>query len=167
MKKQTKQKRSKSKKSDKEQIDAGAEEIRQAKKEAKAAKEKRTKKKTEAALLEPVVIPASTRPIQEILADHVTVLPGHIGLKLSDDTPIEESLRILDWTTTLSDHVGFLIGDVINYGDTKWGEKYAAALNQTGRAYTTLVTYARTAKKIPIESREAALSFSLHVEAAK
>ena len=80
-------------------------------------------------------IPESTRPIPDIIREHVTVLPGHIGLKLSNNTPIEESLSILDWTTTLSEHCRFMIGDVVNFGFTKFGvKKYERALHQTGRA---------------------------------
>jgi hypothetical protein len=134
------------KKSDKAKLAKGAEDIK------KAEKEK--------ASLEPVVIPESTRPIKDISADRVTLLEGHIGLKLAEDTPIEENLRILEWTTQLSDHVGFMIGDVLNFGSTKWGNKYKAAVNQTGLAYTTLANYASVAKAVPAGKRVAALSFS-------
>src|SRR5437660_4379553 len=106
-------------KKDKAKLAAGAVEIRKAQKLV--------------AMPSPVVIPESTRPIKEILRERVKILPGHIGIKLADDTPIEESLRVLDWTTTLADHVGFMIGDVLNFGEAKWGEKYTQALAQTGR----------------------------------
>src|SRR5262249_35971098 len=98
----------KSKKADNAKLAKGAAKIKKAQKEAKKAEEKPAP--------EPVEIPESTRPLEEIVRDRVTVLPGNIGLKLADDTPIEESLRILDWTTALSDHVGFMIGDVLNFG---------------------------------------------------
>lgn len=111
-----------------------------------------------------VDIPKSTRDLQEIINDRVTIAPGNIGLKLDEATPIEESLRILDWTQALSDHVGFMIGDVLNFGNTKWGTKYTAALNQTGRAMSTLKGYAEVARKIPIEKRVSALTFSHHRE---
>jgi hypothetical protein len=72
--------------------------------------------KAEAALT--VVIPKVTRPIQEILKDRVIVLDGHIGLKLADDTPIEENFAVLDHVTGMSDHVGFMIGDVLLAGES-------------------------------------------------
>jgi len=112
-------------KSDKAKLAKGAEAIHKAEKQAKDE---------EAKLAPLVAIPESTRPIQDIIADRVTVLPGNIGLKLADNTPIEESLRILDWTTQMPDHVGFMIGDVLNFGQHKFGHKYTVALNQTGRA---------------------------------
>jgi hypothetical protein len=165
MKKTTKQKRSK--KSDKAQLAAGAEKIHKAEKELKDGKKTKATKATkprDVPSFEPVNIPESTRDIKEILADHVTVLPGSVGIKLSDQVPFEESLRVLDWATTLSDHVNFMIGDVLNFSNAKWGEKYTAALNQTGRARTTLWDYASVAKRIPFEKRVAALTFSHHRE---
>jgi hypothetical protein len=170
MKKQTKQKRSK--KSDNAKLAKGAEQIRKAELTAdqraiiaaeKLVKSgKNGKKKTEAL---PVVIPESTRPIQEIIGDRVTVLPGHIGLKLADDTPIEESLRVLDWTLQMSDHVGFMVGDVINFGNMKWGEEeYTKILLQTGLQRSTLRGYARVARNIPQSERTSILSFSHYKE---
>src|SRR5690242_20339907 len=114
-----------SNKADKAKLDAGAAKIHKAKKEAGNAKaqpnSRNSKKVTRVAAspMEPVVIPESTRPIQDIIRERVTVLDGHIGLKLADNTPIEESLRILDWTTSLSKHVGFMIGDVLNFSEAK------------------------------------------------
>src|SRR5438128_7076855 len=103
----------------------GAEKIRKAEKEAK-------KNEAKVARPEPVAIPKSTRPIEDIIRDRVTVLPDHVGLKLADATPIEETLRVLDWTMALHDHVGFMIGDVLNFSYHKFGQKYTQALNQTG-----------------------------------
>jgi hypothetical protein len=109
----------------------------------------------------------STKQIESILRDRVTILANHIGLKLSDETTLQESLCVLDWTLSMNDHVQFMIGDVLNFGNAKWGdEKYAQVLNQTGRARSTLGNYARVAKKIPAEKRIEALSFSHYKEIA-
>lgn len=112
----------------------------------------------------PLQLTESDRPIQDILRERVTILPESIGLELADDTPIEESLRVLDWANTMNNHVGFMIGDVLNFGKAKFGEKYQQALNITGRAYSTLAGYAEAAKHIPKDKRVAALSFSHHRE---
>jgi hypothetical protein len=146
------------KKSDKDKLAAGAVKIRKAEKEAKNGKTK----KVVAPKPELVTIPESTRPIQEILNDRVKILDGHIGLELGEDTPIEENLRILDWATHMSDHVGFMIGDVLNAGDVAYGEKYNVALHQTGRAKSTLKNYAWVAKNTPIQERIASLSWTHH-----
>lgn len=143
----------KSKKADNAKLAKGAAKIKKAQKEAS---------KTEPGA--EIQIPELTRPVQEIVADRVTVLPGHIGLELAETTPIEESLAILDWAKGMSDHVQFMIGDIIIFGQNKWGETYTAVLNRTGRAYSTLAGYAEAARRIPVNQRQAALSFSHHRE---
>jgi hypothetical protein len=143
-----------SSKVDKAKLAAGAKEIRKAQAEANQAK---------AATVGPITIPESTRPIEDIVRERVTILPGSVGLRLADNTPIEESLRVLDWTIALSDHAGFMIGDVINFGHAKWGrEKYDRAVARTGRKRNTLQHYASVAARIPIQQRQAALSFEHH-----
>jgi len=112
----------------------------------------------------PIVIPEAKRSIQEVLKDRVTVLPGSLGIKMAEDTPIEETFQVLDYTNQMKEHVGFMLGDIINFGNTKFGETYKIALNQTGRAYSTLAGYAETARRIPFEKRIAALPFSHHRE---
>lgn len=145
------------KKSAKDKLAAGAKEI-------KALEAKGKEGSTQAIESEPVVIPELTRPIQEVINDRVTIAPNSIGLTMSDDTTIEESLAVLDWTTSLSDHVGFMIGDVLNHGHVQFGDKYTAALKQTGRALSTLKGYSEASRRIPIEKRVQALSFSHHRE---
>lgn len=139
---------------------SSAAEIKKLEQEAKAEKKP-------AAKPEPLVIPESKRDIREIVNDRVTVLPGSIGVKLAEETPIEECLRIMDWAQAMSDHVGFMIGDIINFGAAKWGDKYQQAMEQTNRAYSTLAHYAMTARRIPAEKRVPSLSFSHHREALR
>lgn len=143
-------KEKKSGKSSKDQLADGAAAIK------KAAADK--------AAAEPIVLEPLTRSVEEIVRDRVTILEGSIGLELSSDTTIEESLAVLGYATALSDHVGFMIGDVLNFGESKWGQKYAAALNQTGYAKSTLKGYAEAAKRIPAAKRQASLTFSQHRE---
>jgi hypothetical protein len=142
----------KKKKNNKDKLSAGADEIKKAQDELKKVKP------------EPVVLEPLTRSIQEILTDRVTILEGNLGLELSQDTTIEESLAVLDYTTQMSDHVGFMIGDVLNFSQTKWGDKYTVALNQTHRALSTLKGYAEASRRIPAAKRQAALSFTAHRE---
>src|SRR5438445_7089116 len=150
-------------KSVKDKLTDGAADIRRAEKEAKEAP-KTTKKKAELAILPLVKIPPLTRPIEEIIKDQerVKVLDGSIGLKIADDTPIEENLAILKWATTMSNHVGFMIGDVLLAGEANkvYGHEYDRALAQTGYALTTLQICKSVAKSVPHNKRIAALSFS-------
>jgi len=93
------------------------------------------------------------KSIRDIIRERVTVLPNHMGLKLSDDTSIEESLQILDWTTILSNDCGFMVGDAVNFGYAKWGEDYEQALYQTGRASDTLRYCASMSALVPQDQR--------------
>jgi hypothetical protein len=124
----------------------------------------KAKADAEAEANKPVELAKLTRSLDEIVQDRVTLLPDNIGIKLSEQTTIEESLAILDWATAMSDHVGFMIGDVLNFGQTKFGQKYTVALNQTGRAISTLWGYAEAARRIPADKRKAALTFTHHRE---
>ena len=126
------------------------------------ALEAEAKAKAEAA--EPVEIDQVSRDIRDIVRDRVTVMSNSLGLSLSEETTIGESMAILDYTKQMSDHVGFMIGDILNFGKGKWGEKYNQALVQTGRSLTTLKHYAWVSSNIPIEKRQAALTFTHHEE---
>jgi len=114
-----------------------------------------------------VKLAKSARDITDILREHTTMAAGNVGITLSDDIPLEEALRVLDYWTNFHEHVGFIIGDIINYGECRWGEKYTAAMEQTGRAKPTLKTYASVALRIPIEHRQPSLGFEHHREILK
>jgi hypothetical protein len=110
----------------------------------------------------------SKRPIQAILNDYVKILPGHIGLKIDAKIPLNESLSVLGWAMAVSDHAGFMIGDIINHGEETFGEsKYAEAITRTGLALSTLKNYAWVARTFPPEKRLPALTFSHHQEMAR
>ena len=80
-----------------------------AKKIVKAKKSKaKAEKPVEAQPLVQVEIPELTRPKEDIVRDRVQILPGSVGLKIADETPLEEVLVVLDWATQLNDHVGFM-----------------------------------------------------------
>jgi hypothetical protein len=135
---------------DKERLAAGAAEIRKAEYnllDEKPFTEKELK---------------STRDIKEVMRERVIILDAHLGLKLSPQTTPAENLQILDYVVQMGDHVQFMIGDVINDGDWRWGKKYIDAMNRTGRSYGGLRNIASIARKIPIQCRKAELSFSAH-----
>lgn len=129
-----------------------------------AAEMKKLEQDAKATVEEPLEIPEVTRTIQEILNDRVTIAPGHIGLTMADDTPLEEHIAVLGYTTQLSDHVGFMIGDILNNGAVRWGSKYKVALDRTSKKLSTLKGYAEASRRIPLEKRVAALSFTAHRE---
>jgi hypothetical protein len=135
---------------DKGRLAAGAAEIRKA--EANLLDEKPFTNSE----LKPV------RDVKEVLHDRVKILDGHLGVKLSPQTTPAENLQILDYVVQMGDHVQFMIGDVINDGDWRWGKKYIDALNRTGRSRGGLKNIASIARRIPIRCRKVELSFSAH-----
>jgi hypothetical protein len=63
--------------------------------------------------------------------------------------------------------IGFIIGDWINYGEKRWGDKYEEALERTGLEYGTLRNYAHVARKVDLSLRNDKLDYSLHATVAK
>jgi hypothetical protein len=62
--------------------------------------------------------------------------------------------------------VQWWIGDWLVYGEHKWREKYAQAVQQFGRAEQTLMNYAFVAKAISPSRRREQVDFSTHAEVA-
>lgn len=56
------------------------------------------------------------------------------------------------------------IGDWINYGEKRWGEKYEQAVKITGLSYSTLADAARLAGRFEFTRRRVNLSWSHHRE---
>lgn len=62
--------------------------------------------------------------------------------------------------------VHWWIGDWVNYGENRWGEKYAQALDETKFDYQTLRDDAWVARQFDLSRRRDNLSFSHHREVA-
>lgn len=112
-----------------------------------------------------VVIP-SKRPVQELISEWVTYGEGQVSLTVKEGMPVEEWASVLAFHCDVQEHVGFLIGDLIQYGTSHFGEKYSAAMAALGKEYKTLVNWVSTAKAVPPEIRRKELSYSVHAEVA-
>jgi hypothetical protein len=84
---------------------------------------------------------------------------GMIAIK---DATFDEWSSALQWTQRVNDAVQFWVGDLLEYGEAKWGEKYSQALDTTELHIQTLRNAAWVARQIPPNRRRAALSFSHH-----
>lgn len=62
--------------------------------------------------------------------------------------------------------VQWWIGDWLNYGEARYGEKYAQAVEDFGRKKQTLMNYAYVACHIEISRRREIVDFSTHAEVA-
>jgi hypothetical protein len=105
-------------------------------------------------------------PIATILAKRLRLTHENMAVEIGADTPLEEYLHIFDHFFQLGQHVGFLIGDVICFGQKTY-RKYGEVLKATGRALDTLRAYVNVANHVPPHLRKARLSFSVHREVAK
>lgn len=63
--------------------------------------------------------------------------------------------------------IGFIIGDWINFGDGRYGEKYEEALARTGIPYQTLANYSYVARRVEFSCRQENLGFEHHAVVAK
>jgi len=59
------------------------------------------------------------------------------------------------------------LGDLLNYGEAAYGEKYSQAIDATGLSYSTLANVASVAKRVPISRRREDLTFGHHEAVAK
>lgn len=112
-----------------------------------------------------VIVPSDT-PIQEILGEWITYGDGQTSLQVAEGMPVEEWTAALAFHCHMQEHVGFLIGDLIAYGSSHYGEKYSAAVAAVGREYKTLTNWVNTAKSVPAENRRKELGYSHHAEVA-
>ena len=104
---------------------------------------------------------ASTRVLQFGLFE---LMP--CGLSITGDPSYDDWI---DCGTTLRRIEGamqFAIGDWLNYGERRWGEKYDQAITATGFDYGTLATYAWVAKQVEFSRRRENLPHSIHRELA-
>lgn len=110
----------------------------------------------------PLRIVESKRDIREIISERVKMNDSGTALDISEDLPLEEWLPLFDYFVASEKHIGFIIGDLVNFAQKKYGEKYAMAMEKTGRAYSTVQVYATVAASIPPNMRREALGFSHH-----
>lgn len=89
------------------------------------------------------------------------------GIQFANTLSFDEWQRIGE-RLMLNEHaIGFQIGDWINYGQSRYGEKYTAAIACTGIPDKTLKNYAYVARKISPALREPGLGFEIHAALAK
>lgn len=88
---------------------------------------------------------------------------GENYLSLGEGVDFESFRKVWDTVTTIHGACPWWIGDLINQGEAKYGEKYSQAVDLTNLKYDTLMKYAWVARAIPREKRIAALSFTHHL----
>ena len=89
------------------------------------------------------------------------------GIQFNEELSFEEWDDLGQKLAPIGKSIGFIIGDWINYGETRWGNKYEEALGRTGLAYTTLAHYAYVARRVQFCFRKQNLDYTIHATVAK
>lgn len=87
---------------------------------------------------------------------------SEVGMLFSSDLEYDEWYRLMQTLGRLETAFQFAIGDALNYGMAKYGEKYSNAIDATGFAYQSLANWTWVSKSVPIENRVSGLSWSHH-----
>ena len=85
-----------------------------------------------------------------------------VGLQFNHDIEYDQWLRLMATLQQLTTAFQFAIGDALNYGQKRYGEKYAQAMDATGCAYQSLANWSWVANHVPINNRVAGLSWTHH-----
>ena len=89
------------------------------------------------------------------------------GIEFNEELSFEEWDALGQKLAPIGKSIGFIIGDWINYGEKRWGDKYEEALQRTGMAYQTLRHYAHVARRVQLFCRQNKLGFEHHAAVAK
>jgi hypothetical protein len=107
----------------------------------------------------------NTLPILAIKSRKFTIT--RTGLDIRGELTFEEWQALGNELAPVAKSIGFIVGDWINYGETRYGEKYHEALRATGLSYATLADYSYVARRIDFSFRNENLDFTHHKVVAK
>lgn len=88
-------------------------------------------------------------------------------LVLPETMTFEEWERVGNSLQQMQRSILWWVGDWLNFGDLKYGEKYAQAIEGTGYSYQALADAAYVCRNIDASLRREILTFSHHREVAK
>ena len=89
------------------------------------------------------------------------------GIEFHGELSFEEWSDIGDKVVPLAKSIGFVVGDWINYGEIRYGEKYVEALRDTKMTLETLKQFSYVARNIEKCRRLHVLDWSHHQAVAK
>jgi hypothetical protein len=89
------------------------------------------------------------------------------GIQFHEELSFEEWEALGQKLAPVGKSIGFIIGDWINYGENRWGDKYEDAIKRTGMAYQTLRDFSYVARRVQLSFRNDKLDFVHHKVVAK
>jgi hypothetical protein len=101
-----------------------------------------------------------------VLAMHGPFLLTETGVLATREASETETIEALEWCQKAQTASMFWVGDLAEYGEHRYGQKYAQAIEATPYAPQTVMNAAYVARQIPKERRRPAVPFSHHAEVA-
>lgn len=89
------------------------------------------------------------------------------GLAFTADLSFDQWEVLLNRLYTMNGAIQWMLGDALNYGNTRYGEKYSQALESTKLTYSALANFAWVARSVPPENRNPNLSWTHHRAVSK
>lgn len=111
-----------------------------------------------------VVPPSDMDETEELLTKHIRCTDT--GVIVEGDLPLEKWAKGFEFFQKIGSKTQWWRGDMLVYGERKYGESYAQAVDLHGKSESRLQTYVYVALKFPIERRRPELSFDHHAECA-
>ncbi len=87
---------------------------------------------------------------------------GERHLAFRDDTPYPVWAEVVKWLRKAEKSIQWWIGDALRFGERRYGETYAQALEETDYEYGSLANMAYVAGKVEVSRRRENLSFAHH-----
>jgi hypothetical protein len=94
------------------------------------------------------------------LSDAVSI--SETGLSVVRELSFDQWSSLMGTLSRMDTAFQFALGDALNYGSSRYGERYTQAIEMTGQSYQSLANYAWVSKAIPNERRVAGLSWTHH-----
>lgn len=94
------------------------------------------------------------------LTDSVRI--SETELVVVQELSFDQWSRLMEVLSKMDTAFQFALGDALNYGERKYGERYSQAMDSTGREYQSLANYAWVSKAVPPEVRVGGLSWTHH-----
>jgi hypothetical protein len=86
----------------------------------------------------------------------------NVGLTFNGDLQYEEWIDLMQTLVRLETAFQFAIGDALVFGEARYGEKYSQVMEVTQLSYQSLANMVWVSKKVPIQNRNAELSWTHH-----
>jgi hypothetical protein len=108
--------------------------------------------------------PPSVEADKPVDAGAVLVTP--VGLRMTSELSLDRWISAGRRIAEVASSSSWCLGDWVNYGETRYADRYRDVVEAVGLDYQTIRNYAWVARKIEIRRRRPALSFQHHAEVA-